>query len=474
MTSIGQTSERKVNITAKIPQTGHDRKQAERYVELLTGSADTAMAWRCFTDIKGQNPQPKNFRGTVSEVWSKLVRLNGQGYGIFATYNELDGEGRSAENVVKIRAVAVDFDQKVLKEAHHTLPKSFPLPPTFCVHTSNDSEGDPNVHPYWVSRSETGFKLGPFGLAVGHIIAKYKSDKAVCDTPRVLRVPGLYHQKSGPFLVKLVNMFQSDPDIRYTDKDMTSRFPPVETESKGKKTRKTKTRTTNNSLYSQMQKLMNDSLPTATLGSRIREVVEAQGPAPEPGEDNKRWTDTLMAVTHLSGGSDWGRDLCHDYSSSAENGYQPEEVDDKFEYFTGRDAEVQVGLQRLVEYARTEQGDDWTPSFWNDKTRADDATRATKKTGTLVWPEISQRTGRPDPKSLSNLRVWIQHRKLDFWFDAFERRVRVSTDGGVPVVFDEGHSLVLWHQAVDDGLRVERGWMMDILNGEALPDRKAE
>jgi hypothetical protein len=159
---------------------------AERYIELLTGRADTVMCWRFIHD-HDRSADAIKADSAIRLIWPGIVAHQNEGFGVFAVVNE---GGQSAREITRVRAMFIDADG---------IP--FPLfwhqPPAFRV-----VRDELHWHAYWpvTDMPVEGFKEGQRRAA-----AFYGSDPAVCDLPRVMRVPGTYHLKdpAHPVLVKL-------------------------------------------------------------------------------------------------------------------------------------------------------------------------------------------------------------------------------------------------------------------------------
>jgi hypothetical protein len=131
--------------------------------------------------------------GTLDEHWDALVRLNAKGAGIFVTINETDGKGRKAENIIKVRFLFVDLDGS-------PLPTFGPLPHI----TVETSPGHWHVYwrVYWPGTNQE--LLEKFADKQRALIAAHKGDPAVCDLPRVMRLPGFFHLKREPSAVRIL------------------------------------------------------------------------------------------------------------------------------------------------------------------------------------------------------------------------------------------------------------------------------
>jgi len=136
-----------------------------------------------------------------------LAWLNGEGAGIFFCVNETDGKGRSAANVIKVRAVYADLDGAPLE-------KALEYKPSLVVESSLG-----RFHCYWFVKD---VPLEAFKPLQQNIIRVLNSDQSVHDLPRVLRVPGYIHLKYEPFLT---NIYSYSGDI-FTYKELVYWFPP--------------------------------------------------------------------------------------------------------------------------------------------------------------------------------------------------------------------------------------------------------
>ncbi len=123
-----------------------------------------------------------------SALWEELTALNERGAGVFVTVNRTDGKGLSAENVTGVTALFADTDGAELAPLLR-------LKPHIVVESSPG-----NWHVYW---KVGDCPLDQFTALQQAIIAKFGTDKSVHDLPRVMRLPGFYHNKREPFLTTL-------------------------------------------------------------------------------------------------------------------------------------------------------------------------------------------------------------------------------------------------------------------------------
>ncbi len=141
-------------------------------------------------DVKGKQ-QAKILHGNLSALSRTLIEYNLAGYGIFVMVNEGDGMGRKAGNVLGIRAYFVDLDGAPVEPVRDS-----DCPPHILVESSPGK-----WHAYWLAADCT---LDEFKVRQQSLAARFSGDPLVCDLPRVMRVPGFYHQKGDPFVTRLV------------------------------------------------------------------------------------------------------------------------------------------------------------------------------------------------------------------------------------------------------------------------------
>ena len=113
----------------------------------------------------------------------RLENLNEQKIGIFLCINETNGNGRTIQDIVKIRAFFVDLDGS-------------PLEPVIEYTPSMTVESSPGkFHAYWFTDDTPLESFTTFQESLAEL---FKGDKAVKDLPRVMRIPGFFHMKGAP------------------------------------------------------------------------------------------------------------------------------------------------------------------------------------------------------------------------------------------------------------------------------------
>ena len=93
------------------PGRGQDYDEAERFLILLDPEAER-FTFQTFDENKERKDKSLTsvIHGSLAEVFDRLCALNDRGAGVFVTINETDFRGRSAENVVRVRAFFIDND----------------------------------------------------------------------------------------------------------------------------------------------------------------------------------------------------------------------------------------------------------------------------------------------------------------------------------------------------------------------------
>jgi len=169
-----------------------NKEMAAAFLEALEGDRFT---FQTFDDSKAKNQKlARIIHGTIEECYDELAKLNKSGAGVFVTVNETDLRGRTAANVISIRALFVDLDGAPLEPVLEDKTR----PPHIVVESSPG-----RWHAYWLVNQ---FPLASFTGAQKALAKKFNSDPKVCDLPRVMRLPGFLHKKSDPFLTAIVDI----------------------------------------------------------------------------------------------------------------------------------------------------------------------------------------------------------------------------------------------------------------------------
>ena len=170
---------------------------AQVFLNVLDPSG--TFTFQTFDDDKKRKNQSlaRVFHGTLTQHQQVLVALQQQGAGIFVMINRGDGvvhsgqkTCRTAISVVAIRALFADLDGAPIA------PVLAALQPDIVVETSPG-----RWHAYWLTND---CPLAEFRMRQQQIAAKFGADPKVFDLPRVLRLPGFFHQKDEPFMTRMI------------------------------------------------------------------------------------------------------------------------------------------------------------------------------------------------------------------------------------------------------------------------------
>ena len=194
-----------------------DLLAAQRFLSRFKGQ----QTFQAFDDTnQGRGDLAGIFHGGVEQL-ERLTQLNQRGAGVFFTVNQTDQKGRRAENIEAIRAVFLDLDGAPLQPVLDAGEKSG-IEPHLIVETSPD-----RFHVYWLVEGAT---LENFSTIQKALAAKFDGDPKVCDLPRVMRIPGFFHQKEQPFLSHIQSegtgsAYKAHDLMKGLDLDMVLAFP---------------------------------------------------------------------------------------------------------------------------------------------------------------------------------------------------------------------------------------------------------
>ncbi len=161
-----------------------DLNQTRKFLSLMGLSELDLLTFQTFDDSsKKRTNLAQIIHGPFKGVEKRLTELNQRGAGIFWTVNETDLKGRKNENIVRVRAVFVDLDGAPLEPI-----LKGPLRPEVIVESSPG-----RFHCYWLV---SNFPLDQFRGVQKALASMFKSDESCIDLPRVMRLPGFFHQKS--------------------------------------------------------------------------------------------------------------------------------------------------------------------------------------------------------------------------------------------------------------------------------------
>lgn len=190
---------------------------AVRFLRALAG--DAPVTFQTFSDRdelkverpdgKLHDPNARILHGPLAQHRGALGALNRKGAGVYVMVNAGNGRGRTAESVVRVRALFIDTDGT-------PFPTDLPLEPHLVVMSSPGK-----WHLYW---KVNGLELSAFTTLQEALADLYGTDPSVKDPPRVMRLPGFYHRKAEPVMVQLLEAHARPP---YNPADIFTAWPPL-------------------------------------------------------------------------------------------------------------------------------------------------------------------------------------------------------------------------------------------------------
>lgn len=179
-----------------------DIDMARRFLALLDSGSEGVFTFQTFSDKKDKSratkgdPNARVLHGTLDEHLASLVALQRRGAGVFVMVNKGDGivhlpnkTCRNKASVIAVRALWIDLDGSPLE------PVLAAYPPDIVVETSPGK-----WHAYWLTRD---CPVEEFCSLQSQIAQKYGGDPKVADLPRVMRLPGFWHQKGVPVQARM-------------------------------------------------------------------------------------------------------------------------------------------------------------------------------------------------------------------------------------------------------------------------------
>jgi putative DNA primase/helicase len=282
-----------------------DIEQARAFLRKLDATA-TSWTFQTFDDDSDRKSKPlvRVFNGTIDQHAASLCELQSKGAGVFVTINETDLTGRNAANVQRVRALFLDLDGSPLEPV-----RAWDEPHIIC-------ETSPGKwHAYWLVKE---CPLDAFKPAQKDLIACFGGDKCIHDLPRVMRLPGFYHQKGEPFMVRMVETDAFPAPYAYGEfRKMLDTIKPAPKLSEQAMPRAGRYDT------------LTDSAATQTACADEVEELLSYIPSDCGYAD---WLAVLMALHEWSGGSQAGLTIADAWSSRGSK-YQQGEVADKWKDF---------------------------------------------------------------------------------------------------------------------------------------------
>lgn len=207
LSSVGSSFDRDPGADSSCAKLEPNLAEAEEFLRVL--DPDGEFSFQTFDDNeergklnkeqKGFDPYAKIYHGKLDKCRRSLAALNQNGAGIFVTVNRTDLKGRKSANVVCVRALFLDLDGAPLEPVVETSRVS-EIPPHIVVESSPG-----RFHVYW---RVSDVALDEFESYQKALIRKFDGDPAVHDLPRVMRLPGFWHQKNPdkPFMTRILEV----------------------------------------------------------------------------------------------------------------------------------------------------------------------------------------------------------------------------------------------------------------------------
>lgn len=168
-----------------------DHDDARRFLSLIAPDGDHLFQTFDDDEVRRHTDEEASKKlAWTTRKYTALAAMNEKRAGVFLTINRVDGNRRRAASVTHIRSLFADFDGA-------ELPDHWPLEPTCIVITSPGK-----FHAYWCVDGD--YPLDEFTTAQKALARLFGSDPTVHDLPRVMRLPGFWHQKGEAFQTRIV------------------------------------------------------------------------------------------------------------------------------------------------------------------------------------------------------------------------------------------------------------------------------
>lgn len=323
------------------PATAPDAYHAARYfLECLDPTA-TSFTFLTRDDKLREDGKPRGdfsllrqLHGTFNDLLPTLTDLNTRGAGVFVAVNRTDLKGRRRSNLVGC-ARALWHDQDAAN-VEPMLPQA--APPSLIIETSPGKK-----QRLWIVSE--GLSLEDCSTCMRTLVAKHHSDPNAALLTQVLRLPGFWHHKRTPHLVRILggSMEVAGFGGPYAPAELLEAFPPTSklTPARG------------------AQREPGADWDVERVRDALKHVPVAVPAKADDSEsaDYMYWLKIGMALHHGSNGADEGLELWHDWSEQQADKYDSDVLDDKWHGFRST-GDMNVTLGTLFHSAK-ENG--WTP-----------------------------------------------------------------------------------------------------------------
>ncbi len=173
-----------------------DLSEALRYLSVLA-PLEQYFTFQIVSDRDDGVIAPRILNGKLDDHAEELAEENHFGAGIFVAVNETNLRGRSLVDMVRPRCLWIEADD--------ALPQ-LPLVPSITSETS------PGRHHLIYAVSDLSWEAFDYYMPV--LARDYGGDFNAIDRSRVLRLPGFYHRKREPWMVRVIDDLTSGESYR--------------------------------------------------------------------------------------------------------------------------------------------------------------------------------------------------------------------------------------------------------------------
>ena len=419
------------DATEPAPDAGHDFEECKAFLELLAPEPDAELHFRAFYDRKPKKGAFK-WAGTPDKVWDQCVAHNKATRGVYVVVN---AGGQTKAKITHVRALFADFDEGP--------PSREPaLPPSIIIQSSPGK-----LHYYWLTAAPEEITLFEFSRFQDAIASEYGADKACKDLPRVLRLPGLYHLKGEPHLVRKIG----GNGARYTraqletlidNRDTTPAQPDQPTSR-------------------------NQSQVAETAFEPPRHIVEdaLNHLSADECDPYMDWLQVGMTLHHWSQGHFDAWEIWDRWSAQS-NRYDDDKTDEKWKSFGGKKQGRPKTINTLFAYARKHGWDDKEYVAWlhsRDQER--------NSWNSVDWPIVSGKQRTPAPNDERNVRALLNHLDVHLYANTFSNTFHIEGFKRYDEL-DDAPRDDLWAKAQALGLKAGRGDFNILLEVIARADER--
>lgn len=164
-----------------------DREHTRSFLGLLDPEAEffsyRTFSESAYTRLPGRDPLEQGLHGGLDECWEELTELNRRGACVCVTVNATNGQGRSVEDIVRIRALVADDDYPGRR------PEHLGIRPDISVESSPG-----RYHHYWLVHQ---MAKGDFVVQQRQLAHALSADTKICALNFPMALPGFWRRKPG-------------------------------------------------------------------------------------------------------------------------------------------------------------------------------------------------------------------------------------------------------------------------------------